>query len=251
MYFFDDQPIDPASFCSPDVPKFSDDSEQSITRPVQVDPATYAGLVYAVVVLSITLILLLGYIIWNHFAARRGISLNNSHHQSHNVEEGTKAHHNTPETPDTVVGIDSSRHPHIHMSGDGSIQGSHSYYQGAPFQYYVSSYIESNTTPATPAGSPVSPCSDGSRTSEISVGDRLRSQLMVRETTGDFPVSAESSFLSTLPLEENDQRSHSRSSLYTIPEAEAEASPTSSQEPTAPITPITALTQTELSSVPL
>lgn len=84
----------------------------------------------------------------------------------------------------------------------------------------------------------------------MSVGDRLRSQRMVRETTGDFPVSAESHFLLTLPLEES-QRCHSRTSLYTIAEAEAEASSTNSQEPTSPITPITASTQAELSSVPL
>lgn len=198
------------------------------------------------IILSVIIILLLGYILWNHFAARRGIPLNASPGQSHDAEKGTKGHHNTPETPDTVVGVDRSRHPHIHMSGDGSSQESHSYYMGTPFQYYVSSHVESITTPA---GSPASPSSNASiRTSEMSMGDRLRSQQMVRETTGDFFVPIKSESLLTLPLEES---CHSRSSLYTIAEAEAEASSTSSQEPTSPITPITASTQAGLSSVPL
>jgi hypothetical protein len=203
-----------------------------------------------VIILSVTLVLLLGYIIWSHFAARRATSLNSSHRQNHDVEKGAKVHHNTPETPDTVVGanLNRSSHPHIHMSRDGSSQDCHSYYKEAPFQYYVSSLVESITTPATPAGSPASPSSDTStRSSEMSVGDRLRSQQMIRETTGDFTAPAKFEFLLTLPVEES-QRCHSRSSLYTIAEAEAEAS---SQESTAPVTPITASSQAEISSAVL
>lgn len=102
---------------------------------------------------------------------------------------------------------------------------------------------------------------------EMNVGDKLRSHPMVRETTGNIPLPAETErneYLvststttpnTTLGLEGHGpgQRCHSRSSLYTIAEAETEASSTISQEPTSPIVTAVSsgLTHVGLATVPL
>jgi len=140
------------------------------------------------------------------------------------VEKGTKLRYPIPDTPDTVFGIDVSKFHKVELNRDNaSSQDSHSSYnnyKGHPLRIYVSS-SDDGMTPATPApsltGSPMIHDTSGEK------GDKLRSHTMVRESSGSYSSSADPNIAAALLLGVENvlaERSLSRSSLYTIAEAQ-------------------------------
>lgn len=165
---------------------------------------------------------------WDRLVRRKAQRLQSK--ANHDPEKGRNKEEETY-TPATVVGTDVHRSPQfetVHLSPASPRS------QGSPGNKDYNFPLPPKVTqdPGSPLTiSSMSP-SQGSHCSMeapgLSIGDRLRSHLMEREITGVVPRAADMIVGATLGVNLNG--SHSRSSLFTIPEVSAEASPQNSPD---------------------
>lgn len=157
---------------------------------------TQGALLSAIVILSLTLVMVIIYLIWDR--ATRCPLLNSK--PKHDIEHGDDKRDKYPNTPDTIVDITG----HCHDSMGRDLPPGHlvdqSYHKDMPLMIYVSPPSDDEpTSPSEHSDAPSTPSSMGTPEGQeefvysgMSVGNRLRGQLMVRECTGLPPSSAES-----------------------------------------------------------
>ncbi|PVF92015.1 hypothetical protein CPB86DRAFT_802370 [Serendipita vermifera] len=140
------------------------------------------ALLSAIVILSLTLVMVIIYLIWDR--ATRCPLLNSK--PKHDIEHGDDKRDKYPNTPDTIVDITS----HCHDSMGRDLPPGHlvdqSYHKDMPLMIYVSP--PSDDEPASPSehsDAPSTPSSMGTPEGQeefvysgMSVGNRLRGQLM-------------------------------------------------------------------------
>ncbi|KAG8870692.1 hypothetical protein FRC20_011421 [Serendipita sp. 405] len=224
------------------ITNFTGNEDEQLPKFVNLRVETYAGLINAVVIVSILLFISIGYIIWLHCFQRRPTKRSTGLGME---KVSNKSYLKRPETPETFVNMGS-----VTTSLNKPTVSQESSTKSAP-QY--TGCIRSNSgeqkspssTPSTTASfSPVFPTNQmriperetAPSTPGMSVGDRLRTQKMLREITGTHLTSADCASLdpvvaATLGLGLRQEGNHSRSSLYTIAETVHERSTLSSPEP--------------------
>ncbi|CAG8754183.1 2054_t:CDS:2, partial [Acaulospora colombiana] len=155
------------------------------------------ALVSAIVILSLVLVMVIIYLIWDR--ATRCPHLTGK--PQHDIEQGDVKQDKHPNTPDTIVDITGPCHDPMSRDLPAGHLVDQSYHKDMPFKIYVSppsddepmSPSEHSDAPSTPPSMGTPEGQEEFVYSGMSVGNRLRSQLMVRECTGLPPRSAESS----------------------------------------------------------
>ncbi|KAG9054211.1 hypothetical protein FS842_005784 [Serendipita sp. 407] len=194
------------------ITNFTGNEDEQLPKFVNLRVETYAGLINAVVIVSILLFISIGYIIWLHCFQRRPTKRSTGLGME---KVSNKSYLKRPETPETFVNMGS-----VTTSLNKPTVSQESSTKSAP-QY--TGCIRSNS------GEQKSPSSTPSTTASFSpVFPTNQMRIPERETA---PSTPDPVVAATLGLGLRQEGNHSRSSLYTIAETVHERSTLSSPEP--------------------
>lgn len=207
------------------------------TQPMthlQLSPTGYTGILVSVVSLYVVCSGIIAYLVWDRLARRKGKRLQEN--ERNDLEQGGIVYKKREQlfTPGTAVAQASPKFETVHLSPAPSSPRSQSSREKQDYEFPLPPKVTNE--PGSPSTiSSMSPSQGSHCAAEmpsdagLSIGDRLRNLLMVRESAGNLPDSAELHVAATT-LGVNLNGSHSRSSLFTIPEVSTEASPLGSPE---------------------